>query len=94
MYMFGIYLKDIRHFLVRSSPVTHAANLHCPLFLFHSREDQVAPISNSQRLVEILRERESPVPVEFKSIGRGDHYQPMIDEGIPAGIAWMKSLER
>lgn len=33
-------------------------------------------------------------PVDYKEVPDGDHYDSMIEQGIPAGIAWLKKLDK
>ena len=86
-----LFINDLRGFLKRSSPITHAEKLQCPLFLFHSKADRTAKFGESERLVRRLRKHAPHVDVTFHAIDAGDHYYPMIEEGIPAAIRWMQS---
>ncbi len=74
----------------RSSPRTHEARLNCPVFLFHSRTDQVVPVQQTLEFGERLNSLGKPVTLEI--VPSGDHYNPMISQGIPKAIGWLRSL--
>lgn len=81
-------LPRIEQFKQKSAPMNHIAKTTCPVFLFHARDDSNCPYSDSTRYHEMLQNggKES----EIKLVDFGDHYQSMIDEGIPSGIEWMR----
>ncbi|HEX5054417.1 MAG TPA: prolyl oligopeptidase family serine peptidase [Planctomycetota bacterium] len=79
-----------RNFLVRGSPVTHLARITAPLFVFAAEDDSNVPFADTKTFVERLRKARKTV--EFDTVPTGDHYQPMIDSGIPQAIAWMQAL--
>lgn len=85
----GFLLPGSQEFLAEWSPRTHEARLQCPVFLFHARDDSVVPFGEceafSQRLKALGKQ------VTFKAVDSGDHYDSMIEEGIPAGIEWLKT---
>ena len=82
-------LKDLPEFLVRSSPRTHEANLKCPVMVFHAADDSNVPVQESRDFVKRLKD--SGKDVTLVEVPSGDHYQPMLDSGIPSGIEWVKS---
>ncbi len=84
-------LPDLPEFLIRTSPSTHEAQLSCPLFLFHAEDDSNVSIVDSKAFVERIRTMGKSV--EFKTATTGDHYDSMIDEGIPSALEWIKSLD-
>ena len=88
--MIVLRILGVSSFLVRSSPLTHAQHLSCPLFLFHSKDDDTCDISQSERLIEALK---VDVDVTFETVESGGHYDPMIQEGIPAAIEWMRTKD-
>ncbi len=81
------WLPGGKQFIVRSSPKTHAAGIECPVFLFHSGGDQVTPFSRTQAFHDQLETLGKDVTL-VRSNG-SDHYQTMIDEGIPAALKWL-----
>ncbi|MCH9654148.1 MAG: prolyl oligopeptidase family serine peptidase [Planctomycetes bacterium] len=81
-------IPDIEDFLRLSSPQTHIKDLKCPVFLFHSRGDQVTSFQNSYQFASQLTAQGTDV--EFVAGNGSDHYQTMIDEGLPKGIEWLK----
>lgn len=92
---FGAALRGIEmqlpgatDFAHRSSPKTHADRLNCPVFLYTAADDGNVPAAEVQAAADELRSRGKDVTIEVAP--SGDHYQPMIDTGIPAAIAWMK----
>ncbi len=85
-----ILLPDLTSFLKQSSPKTHSAKINCPVFLFHAQDDSNVPVGDSQTLAQLLQA--AGKKVELKLVPTGDHYQPMIDEGVPSAVAWLKGL--
>lgn len=71
-----------------SSPSTHVAALRAkPVFLFHSSEDTTVPVEESQRLADALK----PLPGHSRVliVPTGDHYHSMLEQGVPAALAWL-----
>lgn len=80
----------IREFVQAISPIRHAQVLaRLPVFLFHGLDDEIASPRESEALFQAMSERHAR---SVHVTTRGDHYQPMIDEGIPRAIAWLKAL--
>lgn len=71
------------------NPRANEPKLSCPVFLFHASDDDNVPISDSENCERRLKQLGKNVT--FVRTNRGGHYQSMIDEGIPAAIAWVKS---
>jgi dienelactone hydrolase len=125
----GLAFPRMKEFITQSSPATHAAALKCPVFLFHSKDDENVPFGDTEAFAAKLRTsgkdvtleavdsvadgaRQAPaVPArppgfdvgdaasgdeemsdeEFdESDGYDSHYTPMIKEGIPRAINWIK----
>ncbi len=80
-------IPDMNAFMVKSSPKTHAGDLHCPLFLFHARDDSIVPVTESMRFVRTLKSYSKDVT--FELVASGDHYDAMINDGIPRAIEWL-----
>ena len=75
-------------FSVQASPKTHESRITCPVFLFHATGDKMSKYAESQRADQ--RMRELGIDVAFITYPGGDHYNPMIESGIPQAIEWMK----
>ena len=86
------FLIDVDHFLKKSSPLTQAAQIQCPVFLFHSFDDTNCPYAETEQfhsqLTSAGKDATLSQPPAF-----GDHYQPMIDQGIPRAIVWLRSRQ-
>ena len=81
-------LRTLPKFAEATSPLNYASIYQCPLFVFHARDDSNEPYVNTHEFVESLRMFGKDV--EFVTAEQGNHYQSMIDEGIPAAIRWIK----
>jgi len=82
-------IPDVDQFIKLSSPSEHYQKLACPVFLFHSRGDQVTSFQSSKRFADLLKNK--GFDVKFVASNGSDHYQTMLDEGIPQGIQWIQS---
>lgn len=80
---------NLHLFLSLNSPQTKVTVIRCPVFVFHARDDSNVPFQHAQAFVDQLKE--SKTDVTFEIVRSGDHYQPMIDQGIPAAIRWIQS---
>ena len=63
--------------------------LKCPVFLFHAEGDEDAPHEESREFAERLNAQGTPC--ELESVPGGDHYNSMLEDGIPRGIIWLKN---
>jgi dipeptidyl aminopeptidase/acylaminoacyl peptidase len=81
-------IPGYRSFLHESAPKTHAAKLKCPVFLFYATDDSNVPPSQTTDFAAQLKATNSAVTVE--SVAHGGHYESMIRDGIPKGIAWLR----
>lgn len=77
-------------FIDQTSPIDGASRLHCPLFLFHAKDDPNVPIAESARFVEEVKKTNPNVT--FYQAEHGGHHDGMIREGIPKAIEWLKAL--
>ena len=82
-------LPGVEEFLRVESPITHASKIRCPVFLFHAENDSNVPISDSQMMAQRLRSAGGNVT--FDTVPVGDHYDSMIQQGIPRAIGWIKA---
>lgn len=83
-----LLLPEITAFVRQESPLRHVESLKCPVFLFHAQGDSNSPFMESQRLTAMLTAQGTSCQLE--TISGGDHYESMLREGIPRGIAWLK----
>jgi dienelactone hydrolase len=74
--------------VVRHSPMTHESTLSCPILLFHARDDGTIPAADTEACAERLRALGKSVTLVI--VPAGGHYDSMIREGIPRGIAWLQ----
>ncbi|MEZ6067387.1 MAG: prolyl oligopeptidase family serine peptidase [Planctomycetaceae bacterium] len=84
------FLPGLREFAKRSSPRTHVAKLKCPTFLFQAADDSVVDANTTRQFRSLLQAQGTSVT--YKEVPSGDHYDPMIESGIPAAIAWINGL--
>ena len=66
--------------------------LSCRSYLFHARDDRFVPVEETEAFAERLRSMDKPVTLG-KLVDDGDHYESMIRQGIPRGVAWLKARD-
>jgi acetyl esterase/lipase len=76
---------------VRHAPINHEAELRCPILLFHARDDMTLPVAETEASAERLRALGKSVTLVI--VPSGGHYESMLREGIPRGIAWLQELD-
>ncbi len=81
---------DVADFAKQSSPLTHVSKIGCPVFLFHAADDSNTPVSDSRRFAELLKSNGKAVT--YVEVPTGNHYDSMIQQGIPTAIPWLKQL--
>ena len=81
-------IPGIQDAILAASPDKNIAAIRIPTFLFHARDDSNVPFEETARYAEALR-KINPA-VTFVAADSGDHYDSMIQRGIPAGIRWLK----
>ena len=79
-------VSGLLDFVRRTSPV-NLPPPKCPVFLFHAEDDSKVPVADSQAYAKKLA---SPGRVTLSVVPEGDHYDSMIEEGIPQAIRWLK----
>jgi dipeptidyl aminopeptidase/acylaminoacyl peptidase len=84
-------VSGFREFLKRTSPIRNVGRLRCPTFLYHAEDDTRISILETEQFVESLKKTNPRVT--FVRGARGDHYDSMIEEGMPKAIAWLRGLE-
>ena len=77
-------VPGIEDFARSQSPINLAPR--CDVFLFYAQDDSVVSPSEPQAYAGRYGNR-----VTVKAVATGDHYDSMINEGIPAAIEWMKA---
>jgi len=87
--VFQAFVPDIKPFLINSSPITAAAKLKCPVFLFHADDDTNVPAADNAAFAKKLSKTNKHVT--FVRVPTGNHYKSMIREGIPKAIEWLKT---
>lgn len=83
-------LPGVADFAKQSSPLTHVSKIGCPVFLFHAADDSNVPVSDSRRFADLLKANGKAVT--YVEVPTGDHYDSMIQKGIPTAIPWLKQL--
>ncbi len=83
----GANMPGVRDFVTKYSPRNHEADLACPLFLFHAEDDSNVPADQSREAAERLKGLGKTVTLE--RVPTGNHYDSMIQQGLPKAIAWM-----
>jgi dienelactone hydrolase len=85
-------LPGIATYLRTGSPATYVERFKCPLFVFHARDDSNEPFQNTERFVSQLKAQSAKV--DFAVVNTGDHYDSMIQSGIPQAISWIRNQPR
>lgn len=85
-------LPGITTYLRTGSPVTYVDRYKCPLFVFHARDDTNEPFQHTETFVNQLKA--ASAKVDFAVVNSGDHYDSMIQSGIPQAINWIRSQSR
>ncbi|MDB5330842.1 MAG: Alpha/beta hydrolase family protein [Phycisphaerales bacterium] len=82
-------VRGASDFAARVSPIRHVDDFACPIYLFHADDDTNVPTPDNQAFADALHS--AGKTVQFQRVPRGGHYQSMIQQGIPGGIAFFKS---
>ena len=77
-------------FIVRSSPLVHSKEINCPVFLFHAMDDSNVTYDQSASFNKRLMSEGKTL--EYVEVPTGNHYDSMIQQGIPRAIPWLKRL--
>jgi dienelactone hydrolase len=80
-------IPGFKAFATRKSPLRHAGDINCPVFLFHADDDSMVPLADNQAFADAMKAANKKVV--FKTVPRGDHYDSMIKQGIPDGIEFL-----
>lgn len=87
---FSDALPGYRDFLTLSSPNTHPEKLRCPLFLFHADDDSIVKTEDVDAFAAQVTKTNRNVT--YTKVSTGEHYESMIDQGIPPAIQWLRTL--
>ncbi len=79
-------IPEVDAFFTTYNPKTNSGKVGCPVLLFHARDDSVVPVSESESFAAALKGLGKDVTLAI--VPAGDHYEPMIRQGIPKAIAW------
>jgi dipeptidyl aminopeptidase/acylaminoacyl peptidase len=85
-------LPGVTTYLRTGSPVTYVDRFKCPLFVFHARDDSNEPFQNTESFVNQLKAKSAKV--DFAIVNTGDHYDSMIEAGIPQAVNWIRNQRR
>jgi dienelactone hydrolase len=85
-------IPRLDEFITTYNPKLHADRISVPVLLFHARDDSVVPVTESEAFATTLREQCKKVSLAI--VPEGEHYDAMISQGIPMGIAWIKAIDR
>ncbi len=71
------------------SPNSLAQKIKVPVLLFAAQDDGRVTIPQLQKFADMIRYGRD-IEVSLETVEQGGHYYPMINTGIPLGIAWIK----
>ncbi|MFC5453593.1 alpha/beta hydrolase family protein [Prosthecobacter fluviatilis] len=84
-------VPGFRKFVEENSPFRNAEQIHCPVLLFNALDDSKIPPASINAYVERLQK--TGKTVKHVEVPTGDHYDSMLNAGIPQGIQWIKTQE-
>jgi dipeptidyl aminopeptidase/acylaminoacyl peptidase len=84
------HVSGFGDFLQRTSPLRQVGQLRCPLFLYHSVGDKRISITESDLFADAVKKTNANVT--YVRGAEGDHYNSMIEEGVPKAIEWLRRL--
>jgi dienelactone hydrolase len=82
-------LPGLKTYLRTGSPITYVDRYKCPLFVFHARDDGNEPFQNTDVFVNQLKTNSAKV--DFAVVDIGNHYDSMIDQGLPQAVQWIRN---
>ncbi len=83
------YVPGYDAFSAAHSPRHQVAHFNCPVLLFHADDDSMVPLADNQAFSDAMKA--AGKKITFSRVASGDHYESMIKEGIPQGIAFMEA---
>jgi dienelactone hydrolase len=84
-------VPGFRKFVEENSPFRNAEQIRCPVLLFNALDDSKIPPATINAYLKRLQK--AGKNVKHVEVPTGDHYDSMLNEGIPQGIQWIKTLE-
>ncbi len=87
----NLLLPGIKEFDRQFSPIGNVQKLKCPLFVFQARDDSVVDAGETKRFVDQARAHNQQV--EYVEVDFGEHYDSMIQQGIPRAVQWLKNID-
>ena len=87
---FDEYVLGFKDFIKQSSPKNNISKIKVPVFIFHAKDDSAVPFEDTKAFVSELQKVNSTVT--FLTAEKGDHYDSMIQQGIPKGIEWLDKI--
>ncbi len=79
-----------KDFISQNSPKNNISKIKIPVFIFQATDDSVIPVEDTKAFVSELK-KVNP-NVTFITVNEGDHYDSMIQQGIPKGIEWLNKI--
>jgi dienelactone hydrolase/transcription elongation factor Elf1 len=74
---------------IRYSPKNNESKLSCPILLFHARDDSSISFTSTEQSAQRLQQLGKDVTLVL--VNNGNHYDSMIQQGIPRAIAWFQA---
>ncbi len=87
---FNNYVPGFKDFIKENSPKNNISKINIPVFIFQAEDDSVIPFEDTKIFVSELQKVNSNVT--FITAKKGDHYDSMIQEGMPKGIDWLSKI--
>jgi dipeptidyl aminopeptidase/acylaminoacyl peptidase len=88
--LFNQNISGFKDFIKQSSPKNNISKIKVPVFIFHATDDSVIPVEDTKTFVSELQKNNPNVT--FITVNEGDHYDSMIQKGIPKGIEWLNKI--
>jgi len=83
-------VPGFKEFIIQSSPKNNISKIKIPVFVFQATDDSVISIEDTKGFVAELQKNNSNVT--FLTVHEGDHYDSMIQQGIPQAIEWLNKI--
>ena len=87
---FNKALPGYKDFISQNSPKNNIAKIKIPVFVFQAKDDSVILFEDTKSFVTELQK--SNPNATFVTADKGDHYDSMIQQGIPKGIEWLNKI--
>jgi len=83
-------VPGFKDFIIQNSPKNNVSKIKIPVFIFQATDDSVIPVEDTKIFVSELQKVNSNVT--FITVNTGDHYDSMIQEGVPKAIEWLNKI--